>query len=95
MKHVFPKNKMKALIIKGKYKNVFEEVNQWCNDWFMLNTIHKPLSPTALLFTLQGMSEILDHKNNGLLLSWFEPVEKEEYEEIGNEIYRYTFRKRK
>ena len=79
---------MKAIIKKGKYKGEIVKINQWCNDWFtvdprdntnlsekqQIDIIRKPLSPSSLFFTAEGMKEILEHKNNGMLLNWFEPT---------------------
>ena len=75
------------MIKRGKYEGLVLEVSQWCNDWFMLDPredtnlkdkdilsiMVKPFSPSSLLFTEEGMQEILRHKNNGMLLNLFKP----------------------
>lgn len=78
---------MKAMIKRGKYAGLILEVRQWCNDWFTLEPgedtnlseterikiMTKPFSPSSLFFTSKGMQEILENKNNGMLLAWFKP----------------------
>ena len=71
---------MKAVIRKGKLRGREVEISQWCNDWFTLDTgdpmiDRKPMSPSALAFTPDGILEIFAHKNNGMLLHWFEPTD--------------------
>lgn len=83
---------MKALVTKGKYKNVLEEVHQYCNDWFILKTINKTFSPSSLLFTADGMTEIMAHEKKGLMLLWYEPCLKPP-QEVDGEIYEFSFRK--
>lgn len=69
---------MKALILRGKYNGRVAEVSQWCNDWFTLDSedddiTRKVWSPTSLAFTKEDFYQIVNHKNNGMLFSWFEP----------------------
>lgn len=89
---------MRALILKGKYKNTICEVSQWCNDWFMLNSetvdiARKPFSPSSLGFTVEDYQEIKKHKNNGTLFSEFEAITKT-YKEMPMP-FMITFKRRK
>lgn len=95
---------MKALILRGKYAGHEVEVEQWCNDWFMVRALDddkelteadrraiavKPFSPTALVFKHTDMLDIKLHKNNGMLFGWFET------KPIANlGAYEVTFKKR-
>lgn len=92
---------MKALILRGKHKGRLEEVSQWCNDWFTLNSDNRdicvqPFLPSSLAFTITGLFEIQDHKNNGMLFAWFEPMTMAKPHGVeGAENYRWTFKRRK
>ena len=86
---------MKAIILKGKNKGKVVKISQWCNDWFTVDTGTmmdvKPFSPASLAFTVDGMSEILSHGNNGMMLTWFETTPSPAW--TGK--YIFTFKKRK
>lgn len=101
---------MRAVITKGKYKGLVCEVSQWCNDWFTLDPrdnpeisglnkiaiMHKPFSPSSLGFTYQGIQEIQEHKNNGMLFAWYTiDVMKKPWSGKTGVQYSWTFKKRK
>lgn len=66
---------MKALVVKGhkKYKGKEFEVAQWCNDWFSLNVEKdtKIVRPTLLAFTEEGIKEIVEGGDSGVLFALF------------------------
>lgn len=67
-----------ATILKGKFKGKEAKIQQWCNDWFSVVVEGQPkvVSPTLLQFTPEEFKKILAHKNNGMLLAWFEPTKE-------------------
>lgn len=92
---------MNAYINIGKLPgdNNIAEVVQWCNDWFMLENAdpyisQKTWSPTQLLFTHEGMTKIVSHKNNGMLFMWFEAI-RVSPRVVGTEVFTYTFVKKR
>ena len=83
---------MKALVIRGKYKDEKVEIHQWSNDWFTLNTgdhemDSKVFYPTSLAFRAADMDTIRDSKNNGFLFEVFEQSFK-----IYGDGYNWTFK---
>jgi hypothetical protein len=91
---------MKVIIRRGKYKGQEHEVSQWCNDWFTLDSNRveiatKPFSPSSLAFQFSGIQEIREHKNNGMLFSWYEPTMIIGLYAKDGGIYSWSFKKRK
>jgi hypothetical protein len=87
---------MKALVRIGKDKGKIVEISQWCNDWFSATVEDKAkiFSPSALVFTHEGMKEILAHKNNGMLIGYFRPSESKFQRMTDGEIFILTFKRR-
>ena len=89
---------MKAKVRRGNLKGTVVEISQWCNDWFTLNTgvpsvDRKPVSPSSLAFTHDGIVEI-QKSNSGILFQRFELAN------AGKKMvdvfpYVFTFKKRK
>lgn len=102
---------MKVVITRGKYKGYVCEVSQWCNDWFTLDPrdnkkllekqqmdiMRKPFSPSSLAFTYADIREIMAHKNNGMLLAWYQVTMllRQSYVANNGTSYGWTFRRRK
>jgi len=86
---------MKAVIARGKDKGKVVSVSQWCNDWFSVTVEGRPkiVSPNTLIFSDDGMHEILHHKNNGNLLFLFEPVESNYQVTVEGESFIVTFKR--
>jgi hypothetical protein len=65
---------MKAIIRTGKHKGCKVEVVQWCNDWFSVNLNGEPkiVKPSALYFSLDLKTAIMEHDNNGVLFQLYE-----------------------
>jgi len=91
---------MNVLVLRGRNKGKVFSVSQWCNDWFTLDSgdwevDRKPMSPTSLAFTRDGMDEVCSHKNNGMMGAWYLVVEYPKWTKVGGELFTHTFRKRK
>ena len=62
-----------ATILRGKNKGKRIEISQWCNDWVSSKEPPYIFRITSLEFTLKEFTEIMNHKNNGILLGRFKP----------------------
>lgn len=58
-------------IIKGRDKGKEVEISQWCNNWFSGKN-GKIYSPTQIQLTLDEMSDVLTHNNNGYMFAVYE-----------------------
>ena len=87
---------MKAYVKKGKLKGKLVTIHQYCNDWFMVEEQHNPMTPTQLMFTQNDMLEMA--KNNesaGQMFFWYEPFfDMKNTILVEENVYAYSFRKR-